>query len=81
MLSKIATARLYHELFYSATEELMTGRLRAGTDGGIEIRLETVVGGWWSAGQHNVYLSNYKCARSFWAAGAGCNQLIKNSNA
>ncbi|WP_348304455.1 hypothetical protein [Methanothrix sp.] len=41
MLSKIATARLYHELFYSATEELMTGRLRTGDNGkGIEIRLE-----------------------------------------
>jgi hypothetical protein len=58
----------------------MTGRQRAGTDGGIEIRLEKVVGGRRSAGPPSVYFANYKCARSFWAAVAGCNQLIKTSN-
>jgi len=58
----------------------MTGRLRAGTSGGIEIRLDKVVGGRQSSGPPSVYFATYKCARSFWAAGAGCNQLIKTSN-
>ena len=38
----------------------MTGRLRAGTYGGIEIRLEKMVGGRRSAGPPSVYFANYK---------------------